>query len=46
MNENATTIVEFGASHDMFCVKIAQEDERGEISRTRSASAIGNVGRR
>jgi hypothetical protein len=29
MNENDTIIVEVGAPHDVFSVKIAQEDERG-----------------
>jgi hypothetical protein len=29
MNENATIIVEVGAPHEVFCIKIAQKDERG-----------------
>jgi hypothetical protein len=29
MHENATIIVEVGAPHDVFCVKTAQDDERG-----------------
>jgi hypothetical protein len=29
MYENATIIAEVGAPHDVFCVKIAQDDERG-----------------
>jgi hypothetical protein len=29
LNESATIIVEVGARHDVFCFKIAKEDERG-----------------